>query len=53
MSKVVTRGLKRQLELDHYNNLLMRWFNHKNNHVFKPKEHNQLNLPAMNLNNLL
>jgi hypothetical protein len=37
----------------HHNNLFVRWFSHKNNHILKPKENNQLKLQAMNLNNLL
>jgi hypothetical protein len=31
----------------------MKWFNHENNHVLKPREYNKWKLLAMNLNNML
>jgi hypothetical protein len=30
----------------------MRQFNHKNNHVFKPREYNRLKFPTMSFNML-
>lgn len=44
MSKVITRGLKRQLELKAPHNLFMKQFNHKNNHDLKLREFNQVML---------
>ncbi len=46
-------ALKGNSNQKHHNNMFMRWFNHKNNHIFKPREYNRLKLQAMSLNNLL
>lgn len=53
MPKKVTRGLKRQLKLEHHNNLSPRWFSYKNNHVFKSKEFNRLMFLTLSLNSRL
>lgn len=52
MSRVVKNGLRRQLELEvPFDNLFIRWFNHKNNHIFKLREFNKLMFLAVDLNN--
>ncbi len=52
MSKVIKKGLRRQLKLEvPFDNPFIRWFNHKNNHVLKLKEFNQLMFLTMGLNN--
>jgi hypothetical protein len=53
MSRVVTRGLRKQLQLEAPQQLIREVVQSQDTHVLKLSEYNRLKLLAMNLNNML
>ncbi len=53
MSRVITRGLWRQLKLEAPQQLVHEAIQPQKHNVLKPREYNRLKIPTMNVNNVL